>query len=520
MSKTMKKFLNITVMTTCVLLALCATAMAEIVSGNVFYVDTVEDIQVMFQWDGSQPEVVLLSPDGEQVDVFADTENVRVSDGVALYVLRDATRGQWQMICDKKDSTKVTVTTSDYSEPIWIEAFQIDQIAGETATVSFGVTAPDSGTYRYEISAILGDDTTVAKLLSSGNGSGEAVTKSISLQNLASYTGYRLMLEVSMTVGDLTVTDWALSDSFDFVNSKEAAAPDLDDFQIVVNAQNQTVAVSRPSTADTYLIRYFSDVSTQEYVETFSGSSLYGYENEATTVTIGVRKEGSNGYSGELVYEIDLTKGVLFQYDNPGDLATNVEQFPVHVTNGDGLDAWVTCNDQSVEINLQAETVYYTLENGANTIGLQVIDGAGIIWDMSDTIQFDGVAPMLRLFEDYTNWTTSAETLILVGQSEVGATVMVNGETVTLDDIGNFSTSVVLANGDNQLTLVATDSAGNKTTYSPVVTKTSAMTSMMDKTTWYSWFPLILGGVGALALAIWGSVALFQKKKTKGDGAK
>lgn len=61
------------------------------------------------------------------------------------------------------------------------------------------------------------------------------------------------------------------------------------------------------------------------------------------------------------------------------------------------------------------------------------------------------------------NTIGSGNTVNVAGKTDAGVTVTVNGFWAVIDDNNNFSYSLPLQNGDNQIKIVATDQTGNKT---------------------------------------------------------
>lgn len=93
----------------------------------------------------------------------------------------------------------------------------------------------------------------------------------------------------------------------------------------------------------------------------------------------------------------------------------------------------------------------------------------------------DTTPPTLTVDESAV--TVNNATYTLTGTAEVGATVTVNGEAVTVAEDGTFSAVVTLVEGANTLTVVAKDAAGNEATATKVVTlDTAAPTLTVDET--------------------------------------
>ncbi len=114
-----------------------------------------------------------------------------------------------------------------------------------------------------------------------------------------------------------------------------------------------------------------------------------------------------------------------------------------------------------------------TLKAGDNTINVSASNDAGSVSQSVkvsySTTAADVVPPLLTVTSPVNNSITNQPSALLSGNTEDGAKVTVNGASVTASG-GVFSTPVTLTEGQNTLTVVAQDAAGNKTTQSVLVT--------------------------------------------------
>lgn len=107
---------------------------------------------------------------------------------------------------------------------------------------------------------------------------------------------------------------------------------------------------------------------------------------------------------------------------------------------------------------------------GLNTIKVQAIDSAGNISEVTLSITLDTTPPYLELDPSITKWMeVFTETFEVKGKVEVGAKLSINGIEVSYDLQGNFSYSVRLQEGNNSISIVAVDRAGNENSiYLPI----------------------------------------------------
>lgn len=130
------------------------------------------------------------------------------------------------------------------------------------------------------------------------------------------------------------------------------------------------------------------------------------------------------------------------------------------------------------------------LSDGNNTIDLTVTDNDGNVSDKA-TVNFiiSTAAPTLNVTTPADNLVTNYPAVTVAGTAAAGsdavtlASVTVNGSKVTVADDGSFSLDVALNEGDNTITVVATDSLGKNTTVTRHVTLDSTVPVITDVVT-------------------------------------
>jgi hypothetical protein len=85
-------------------------------------------------------------------------------------------------------------------------------------------------------------------------------------------------------------------------------------------------------------------------------------------------------------------------------------------------------------------------------------------------IKFDAAAPTLEV--QSTAVAVSEQNYFAIGKAEPGSVVTVNGVAATVDAEGNWSANIPLTPGENNLEILATDSAGNQASTNETVTYT------------------------------------------------
>jgi len=110
---------------------------------------------------------------------------------------------------------------------------------------------------------------------------------------------------------------------------------------------------------------------------------------------------------------------------------------------------------------------YLTLADGTHEISVVAEDMAGNTVTVKRTVIVDTKVPVITVSAPTDGAYLTNETAVVSGMTEPGATLKINGDTVSVSTSGSFSTSVTLTEGVNTITFVAVDIANN--TYSTAV---------------------------------------------------
>lgn len=100
------------------------------------------------------------------------------------------------------------------------------------------------------------------------------------------------------------------------------------------------------------------------------------------------------------------------------------------------------------------------------------------------SFKIDTIAPTLNVTSPVDNFVTNNNKVTVTGKTNDATsspvTIKVNGAAVTVDASGNFTTEVTLAEGENTITIVATDGAGKSTTVTKKVTLDTTPPNIVD----------------------------------------
>ncbi len=157
--------------------------------------------------------------------------------------------------------------------------------------------------------------------------------------------------------------------------------------------------------------------------------------------------------------------------------ATNSAQFTISgsVVNFNILQFFIN-GARVKEINLNNNNTFSEqigdLQEGQNEVFVNAIISDSNVVKKSDvyTIIYKGTRPNLSIISPDDKSKTNNQAVAIKGTTDKETFIKVNDLPVVVDAQGNFSTDVKLNDGDNQITVVAKDIAGNTSTKSITVT--------------------------------------------------
>jgi hypothetical protein len=112
----------------------------------------------------------------------------------------------------------------------------------------------------------------------------------------------------------------------------------------------------------------------------------------------------------------------------------------------------------------------YSMADGTHTFTVIATNGAGLTTSESSTVSVDTSPPALLISSPTTGSITNNSVATVVGTTEPGASVSVNGVQAVVSPSGSFSVALALVQGLNTISAIATDPFGNSATTSVTVT--------------------------------------------------
>ena len=157
------------------------------------------------------------------------------------------------------------------------------------------------------------------------------------------------------------------------------------------------------------------------------------------------------------------------------DSGVDPDTITVKIDNGSVVSTGITKTPSGKNYTC-SYTPESVLGDGSHTIYINAKDHDGNA-AVQKSVQFtvDTVAPTLNISSPADNLKTNEDTVTVSGTTNDATsspvTLTINGDPVTVQSNGSFSKVVNLTEGDNIITIIATDSAGKSTTIVRHVTK-------------------------------------------------
>lgn len=157
------------------------------------------------------------------------------------------------------------------------------------------------------------------------------------------------------------------------------------------------------------------------------------------------------------------------------DSGVDPDTITIKIDNGANITSGITKNASGRGFNCSYVPTT-ALGDGSHTVYVNAKDHDGNA-AVQKSVQFtvDTVAPTLNVTSPTEGLKTNEDTVTVSGTTNDATSspvkVTVNGDSVTVQENGSFSKVVTLTEGENTITVIATDSAGKQTTVVRHVTK-------------------------------------------------
>ena len=447
---------------------------AEEKEAELVYLEQEENCTVIFYYDVERPDIVLISPSGQEYEEgVTDEALMKVShgDGWSAYTIVRAQQGQWHIRYDKKGNTKLEFGRLETVTGIVIEQFTVNSIVEDIAVVEFSASKGNEIVqYKYVISAVTPSGK--VELVSGTAQTGERITTDVVL-DIPSNDNCQLVLTV-------VHSDWA--ETFDsvtsepFVYENPKTVSKVRDFEVTIDMTNSRCYMDWSS--------YKSIWRKYQYkVEAFANEELLfssdlGEEDETSftvpldTEILELRLYCVDGLltSEATVKTIDLKQGEFLRLateDNTEEALVKLEYNSVSETR-----LTVKLNGTKEQYKVTGEGhISFPLQTDSNALEASFEGENNVTYYVNREILHNIITPAIKVYENLHGKQFYTDVITVVGCAERAKTLFINDASVEMEESGFFSYDISLAVGENNIVIEAISKSGISTVLSFTVEK-------------------------------------------------
>jgi hypothetical protein len=523
----------------CVLLIggfpLTAEAAAE--TAELFTLESTRNMGITVKYETEAPDVEFIAPNGDVYgdQAVAEGKMTKTDSGTALFFrIPDAEAGTWQIRYDKKGNANIEVGYAPYASALVIEQFAFEKATEDTLTVQFFVTHDEPVSYAYSIYAVVEENDVVEgrKLLEDGYAvANEQMEGTVYLNDLSTYSDYKLLLEVNTDEDGMSVYESAISDSgFDYNNPNSLPAPE--GFYVEMETTKGSMLIRWEGTEaqwhDTLVAVFINEDNEPIYYNTFASdiSSTEIALDMATVKKVRVDISYNDSYHGQSLVasrtiDMAVATAVSLKCKDVTAAAQAEVNYKLKDLTGGPFSAVLTVNGIAQELVLQGDNSFSVqLEAFQNTIDLLWQYDENTAFRIKQEIYSDRLAPTLKIPGVAEKILTDQPDYILSGVTDPGCTVTVNGTGTVVDSNGIFAEKLPLHSGENAFVVIAVGPNGNQTQQTVVVEL--VVQGVAEKTGWLvkvlKYIPLIISALFSVVVSIF--IILSHKNYLKVYGEK
>lgn len=468
-------------------------------SANIFNLSEKSHMMVSVEYTSGAPMVKFISPDGTEygADALANGSMLKEDDGSVLtYRIRNASAGQWKIVYDKGSNKKLNITWAPYGEAVSVSSLSYQKDSDTRLKVSLGVSYFEAASYNYVLYAVTTDENGYVegkRQLAEGSGTANSTEEiSVNISDLASYSDYKIMAEVSVKTGAVTVSDSKVSaGSFSYTN--ENAPEAMKDVYVEYGVNEEYLLVDWSEytrSCESYILAiYENDSSEPAYISEF--------ESDITSTEILIDPAVSNfkidiGYkksSGEISNFLSKTLYTKYAKAITTDAVEETSSSYVMIS----YDLTSFSKDVRVDVTVNENTQEVLLKDkGTMTAALELFENEFTVrWYLDETTAFvihhsiyaDNMAPLLILPEITTEVNTKDSKYILVGYTNPGCTVTVNKESAKVDKNGDFTITLNLKEGENEFVVISKNLLGISSSQTFTVSRSAFSAAVLNEKT-------------------------------------
>ena len=325
----------------------------------------------------------------------------------------------------------------------------------------------------------------------------ESSTEESSLGNEVAEEGESSIGKVKVSVRAIDTSSYAIE------TGDIKVAKDITGLKMYFKDDNLEVEWSDSSTGN--VVVTVTDTQTQVELgkETVKGND---YECEIPsstkqiTVTI-VPSTSSNieGASSQYTLDVDNHPDAMVTYENKEYV--NTDTIPVDITLNDRYAVEFFVNEKSIDSVDYKEAGTYEYEipinEGMNEIPTYIVDEDGNMRSTAYEVTRDSVQPKMSLDYAYDGKTVYVYNVTFSGTVSDYDSFTINGDEVDVSGDGVFTYAYELHEGENTVVFIASDKAGNETTYNAVITKATKEEKEIP------WIPIASGTAFVIIIVVY-----------------
>ncbi len=460
--------------------------LAEEQTSQIFDLEKNTHMMITVEYTNGVPIVKFIAPNGTEYGAEAIAQGLMrmEDDGSSLtYWIPNAQAGQWEMVYDKGANPKLNVAWVPYAEIISINQFDfsVNPDRSDRLNVTLGASYVSNSWYDYVIYAAITDSNgniEGTRELASGRlrANSAPYDLNVNIGSLSTYDSYKLLAEVSVTTGSFTVTDSKISENtFSYVNDNAPEA--MENVYVEVNTDDESLKLDWSDYkvyCEKYMVAVYVDDNSEAYYFNEFDSGITSTELlidpnvSKLKIQIGYEKRYSDSVSRLLTKEIDMAMAKAVSIESKDASADSVVKIDYDFSAfSDKVKTIIAVNDNKQEALLS--------DKGTMSAKLDLFDNeVYAYWYLDDTtvfvshksVYYDNIAPTLVLPEITSTVKTDKSSYILVGYTDSGCVVTVNGVQAETDESGSFKITIDLNEGENTISVIAKNGLGNSSAQS------------------------------------------------------
>jgi hypothetical protein len=437
--------------------------------------------------DRQAPNLTVTSPSaGACLNTTSVLAFGNASDDVALWMVEvSVDSGGWMTVfvaggCDTASADwNLTLELRDGLHSLEVRA---TDAGGNFASTGVSFTVDTTAPNIYISSPVPGFLTNLSELAVSGLAEpGSTVTVN---GVTALTTGAYFSAVIRLSEGQNDITAWAVDAAGNSNSSSISVRLDTVPPALTVHQDPPGSAVNRPQLNITGEMEHGSSVSVNGRWVVLPGLAasfwtLILLHPGGNIITIVATDRAGNANISRSSVVLDTTPPAIDFIHPPEGFLTAIPSLSLQLLaeggtllNVNGMNFQVELAPPGPPMTRVRFNLTLNLSEGSNVIVVRAHDPAGNLLVVTRQVVLDTVLPALSLSSPADGFRTSNNSVFLVGRTDPGSTVWVQGLEVVVGFSGDFGAEVALSAGGNRITVQAQDAAGNRQEQNISVTKT------------------------------------------------